>query len=150
MTRGLAYARAGQTDLAVLALGRAAEEHPDQPRVYEALGRVWFEIAESGRDHVALAKALEALSSVPTTSASSEALTLLGRARLLDGDTAGAKRAFGDAVDRFPVSPEAYLHLARLEEMEWNWEEANLLRRQHSALTQPTDGRLNFSPPPVG
>ena len=149
VTRGLAYARAGQTDLAVLALGRAAEEHPDQPQVYEALGRVWFEIAENQDDHVALGKALEAWSSVPTPAASSATLTLLGRARLLDGDTEGATRALRLAVDRFPVSPDAYLQLAELEEMAWHWEEANLLRRQHRALTSSasTAPRAGAGPP---
>ena len=135
VARGLAYARAGQTELAVLALGRAAEEHPDQPQVYEALGRVWFEIAESRQDHVARGKALEALSLIPTTAASSTALTLLGRVRLLDGDTDGAVRALRQAVERFPVAPDAYLELANLEERAWHWENANLLRRQHRALT---------------
>ena len=49
---GLAYARIGRTDMAVLALGRAAEEHPEQPLVYTALGRVWFDIArDHGRSH---------------------------------------------------------------------------------------------------
>ena len=47
---GLAYARAGQTDLAVLTLGRTVEQHPDLPRVYGALGRVWLNIAEQRGD----------------------------------------------------------------------------------------------------
>ena len=145
VTRGLAYARAGQTELAVLALGRAAEEHPDQPQVYAALGKVWLGIAESSDDHVALIKALEALRSVPTTNASSETLTLLGRALTLDGDVEGAKVAFRQATDRFPLEPEAFIHLARLEELDQNWYEGRRLRLRHRALTaDPSPG-----PPPA-
>ena len=151
VTRGLAYARAGQTELAVLALGRAAEEHPDQPQVYAALGKVWIEIAESGDDRVALIKALEALLSVPTTSASSETLTLLGRALALDGDIEGAKVAFRQATDRFPLEPQAFIHLARLEEREQNWDEGRRLRLSYGALTaEPRPNRPPGASPPAG
>ena len=151
VTRGLAYARAGQTELAVLALGRAAEEHPDQPQVYAALGKVWIEIAESGDDRVALIKALEALLSVPTTSASSETLTLLGRALALDGDIEGAKVAFRQATDRFPLEPQAFIHLARLEEREQNWDEGRQLRLSYGALTaEPRSNRPPGASPPAG
>ena len=54
---GLAYARWGRTDAAVLTLGRAAERYPDEPAVYTALGRVWLETAELRNDRVALGKA---------------------------------------------------------------------------------------------
>ena len=151
VTRGLAYARTGQTDLAVLALGRAAEEHPDQPQVYAALGKVWLEIAESRDDHVALGKALEALLSVPTTTASSRTLTLLGRALELDGDVDSAEIAFRQATERFPLDAMAFLHLARLEELRGNWDEAFRLRRSHQALTTASrPGRPSDSDPPVG
>ena len=151
VTRGLAYARAGQTELAVLALRRAAEEHPAQPQVYAALGKVWLEIAESGDDRVALIKTLEALLSVPITNASSETLTLLGRAFSLDGDIEGAKAAFRQATERFPLEPQAFIHLARLEEQEQNWDEGRRLRLSYRALT--ADPRPNNSPgasPPAG
>ena len=138
VARGLAYARSGQTEMAVLALGRAAEDHPDQPQVYAALGRVWLEIAETTAGSAALRKALEALQSVPTAAASSETLTLLGRAFLLDDDTEGAREALGEAITRFPVAPAAFLHLAWLEESDRNWAEARRLRRGHRVLTQPT------------
>ena len=152
VTRGLAYARTGQTDLAVLALGRAAEDHPDQPQVYAALGSVWLEIAESRADHVALGKALEALLSVPTTTASSETLTLLGRALELDGDVDGAERSFRQATERFPLDPMAFVHLARLEELHENWDEARRLRRSYQALTAATSGSepSSDSAPPAG
>ena len=151
VTRGLAYARVGQTDLAVLALGRAAEEHSDQPQVYAALGKVWLEIAESGDDRVALIKALEALLSVPTTSASSETLTLLGRAFTLDGDVEGAKAAFRQATDRFPLEPQAFIYLAQLEEQEQNWNEGRRLRLSYRALTaNPRPNRPAGTSPPAG
>ena len=149
--RGLAYARAGQTELAVLALGRAAEEHPDHPQVYAALGKVWLEISESGDDRVALIKAIEALLSVPTTSASSETLTLLGRAFALYGDVEGAKAAFRQATDRFPLEPQAFIHLARLEEQEQNWDEGRHLRLSYRALTaDPRPNRPPGASPPAG
>ena len=138
VARGLAYARSGQTEMAVLALGRAAEDHPDQPQVYTALGRVWLEIAETGADRAALRKALEALQSVPTASASSETLALLGRALLLDDDPDGARAALDVAITRFPVDPAAFLHLARLEESHRDWGAARRLRHSHRVLTQPT------------
>jgi tetratricopeptide (TPR) repeat protein len=137
VARGLAYARSGQTDMAVLALGRAAEEHPDQPRVFSALGRVWLEIAETRADRVALKKAIEALLSVPQATASSEALTLLGRAYLLEGDTDAAHRVLTLALERFPVDPAAFLQLAWLEEGNRDWTKAQRLRQSHRLLTQP-------------
>ena len=74
-----------RTDMAVLALGRAAEEHPEQPLVYTALGRAWLDIAQTTDDRIALTKSLGALQSIPRATASSEALTLLARALLLGG-----------------------------------------------------------------
>ena len=115
---GLAYARAGQTELAVLTLGRTAEQHPDPPRVYAALGRVWLNIAEQRGDRVALGKALEALQSLVGTRATSEARTLHARALLLAGDYELARRVLVQATDRFPVDPSAYRLLADLAELE--------------------------------
>ena len=138
VARGLAYARSGQTEMAVMALGRAAEDHPDQPQVYAALGRVWLEIAETRADRAALRKALEALQAVPSATASSEALTLLGRALILDGETEAARAALAEAITHFPVEPSAFLHLAWLEEGDRNWFEARRLRRSHRVLTQST------------
>ena len=39
---GLAQARAGREDAAVVTLGRAVERFPDAPQVYAALGHVWL------------------------------------------------------------------------------------------------------------
>ncbi len=134
VTRGLAYARAGRTDLAVVALGRAAEELPDQPLVYTALGRVWLDIAETSGDHAALSKAIEALESIPLSTASSEALTLLGRSLSLNGDLQGARRALQLAVERYPVQPDAFIELSQLEVWDLNDAEAARLRRRYAQL----------------
>ena len=110
---GLAYAKWGRTDAAILTLGRAAERYPDEPSVYAALGRVWLQDAELGNDRVALSKAIEALQpTAESASASSETLTLYGRALLLSGDPRSAERALLQAVDRLPVEPDAFRWLA--------------------------------------
>ena len=73
---GLAYARWGRTESAILALGRAAERFPDQTDAYVALGRVWLDIAEGRNDRIALSKAIEALQPrAMRADASSDALT---------------------------------------------------------------------------
>ena len=136
---GLAYARAGQADLAVLTLGRAAEQHPDQPRVYVALGRVWLNIAEQSGDRVALSKALEALQSIIGTTATSEALTLHARALLLAGDAELAKRVLLRATDRFPVDPSAYTLLADVAENEGDFTTARDALIKYQLLTGETD-----------
>jgi tetratricopeptide (TPR) repeat protein len=116
VTLALAYARSGRTDYAVAALGRAMERYPDHPSAAIALGRVWLEIAEARNDHVALSKALGALENAPPSATSSEALTLLGRALLLAGDTARAERTLRGAAGQWPVEPTAFLHLATAAE----------------------------------
>lgn len=131
---GLAYARAGQTELAVLALGRAAEQHPDQNQVYIALGRVWLNIAESRGDRVALSKALEALQSIGGTTATSEALTLLGRALVLAGDIEFAERVLQQATERFPVDLAAYTYLANVAQGRGDFETAREALTKHLAL----------------
>ena len=110
---GLAYARWGRTDAAVLTLGRAAERYPDEPVVYTALGRVWLEDAELRNDRVALSKAIEALQpTAASATASGETLTLYGRAMLLSGDARVAERVLLQAVENPPVEPAAFRYLA--------------------------------------
>jgi len=110
---GLAYARWGRTDAAILTLGRAAERYPDAPAVFTAIGRVWLEAAEPRNDRVALSKAIEALEPIAAAAtASSEALTLYGRAMLLSGDAHAAERILLQAAGRPPVDPETFRRLA--------------------------------------
>lgn len=137
VARGLAYARMGRTDLAVLALGRASEEHPGHPRVSDALGRVWLDIAETQDDPAALSKALAALQAIPPTAATSESLTWLGRALALSGDRDGARRTLRSATERFPLEPRALLYLSQLETA---GDVADDLRRRYDALTTAASG----------
>jgi len=110
---GLAQARAGREDAAVITLGRGVERFPDAPQVYAALGHVWLTTAQRRGDRVALNKAVEALREAASRSdAASETFAELGRAWLLAGDPQEAERALRQAVDKLPVPPDAYLHLA--------------------------------------
>lgn len=112
---GVIYARLGRTDLALTELNRAAERDPADPRVYQALGQIWLNAAESRRDRVALNKAIEALDrAARAPGATSEGLTLYGRALVLAGDPAGARQAFEQAVQKTPIEPVAYRELASL------------------------------------
>jgi tetratricopeptide (TPR) repeat protein len=112
---GLAQARAGREEAAVVTLGRAVERFPDAPQVYAALGHVWLTAAQRRGDRVALRKALEALGQAANRSdATSETFAELGRAWSLAGDVRAAERALQRAVAKLPVVPEAYLHLADL------------------------------------
>jgi tetratricopeptide (TPR) repeat protein len=112
---GRAYADAGRHEAAVMTLGRAVERFPDSSEAYAALGRVWLEAAEQRRDTVALKKAVEALLTATSHSdATSDAFTDLGRAYVLAGESESALRAFRQALDQFPVQPEAYFQLATL------------------------------------
>jgi tetratricopeptide (TPR) repeat protein len=105
VTLGLAYARAGQTDQAVITLGRAAERYPEHPYAYVALGRVWLEIAQARSDRIALSKAIEALEGAVGSDDSSEALTLFGRALLMASDAA-ERRGHYDVARRASVDYE--------------------------------------------
>jgi tetratricopeptide (TPR) repeat protein len=116
VTLGLAYARAGQPERAVLTLGGVAERHPEYPYAYVALGRVWLEIAQARNDRVALSKALGALQGSAGTDDSSEALTLFGRALLMTGDADAAERMLLDATEKQPIEPLAFAYLADASE----------------------------------
>ncbi len=110
---GLAQARAGREDAAVVTLGRAVERFPDAPQVYAALGHVWLTTAQRRGDRVALNKAVEALvQAANRTDATSETFAELGRAWSLAGDVRVAERALQQAVATLPVVPDAYLQLA--------------------------------------
>jgi tetratricopeptide (TPR) repeat protein len=114
---GLAYSRAGHGDLAVLTLGNAVGRAPDPPVVFAALGRVWLQRAEARNDRVDLSKALEALERVSASpSATSEALTLYGRALLLDGEADVAERVLENATNRYPVDPQAFNYYSQAAE----------------------------------
>jgi tetratricopeptide (TPR) repeat protein len=110
---GLAQARAGRDDAAVVTLGRAVERFPDAPQVYAAIGHVWLTEAQRRGDRVSLNKAIEALGhAAGRADATSDTYAELGRALLLAGDRASAERALRQAVAKLPVPPDAYLQLA--------------------------------------
>ncbi len=110
---GLAQARAGREEAAVLTLGRALDRSPEAPQAYAALGHVWLTSAQRRGDRVALNKALEALQQAAArTDATSDTYAELGRAWMLAGDPHAAERALRQAVDRLPVPPDAYRQLA--------------------------------------
>ncbi|HUQ26734.1 MAG TPA: tetratricopeptide repeat protein [Burkholderiales bacterium] len=112
VTLGLALARAGQPNRAVVTLAGAAETYPDYPYAYVALGRVWLEIAQAANDRVALSKAIEALEGAVGSDDSSEALTLFGRALLMTSDEVTAERMLQDATQKQPVEPLAFYYLS--------------------------------------
>src|SRR5262245_10514488 len=105
---GLAQARAGQEELAVLTLGHALDRTPDHPLIYGALGQVWLRQATSSGDTVALGKALEALERAASTDdATSTILEAYGRALLMDNQIEAAERVLLQATRRYPVDPSA-------------------------------------------
>jgi tetratricopeptide (TPR) repeat protein len=107
------YARLGRHDAAVVTLSRAADRHPGDPMVYAAIGRVWLDAANAGHDRTALRRATDALQvAARDPNASSEALTLYGRALLLSGNTRRAERILQDATGRVPADAQAYEMLA--------------------------------------
>jgi tetratricopeptide (TPR) repeat protein len=115
---GLAHARAKHWDAAVLTLSAALERMPDDPVLYRALGQVWLDSAQArNNDRVDLSKAREALERVASSpGATSEVLSLSGRAALQDGDIDGAERVLRQASARYPVSPEGLLLYANVAE----------------------------------
>jgi tetratricopeptide (TPR) repeat protein len=112
---GLAQARTGHGELAVLTLGNALERTSNQAPIYAALGKVWLEMAPVRSD--ALSKALEALERVASTAGgTSEVMTLYGRALLEANQPEAAERVLQQATDRYPVDPDAFLAYADVAE----------------------------------
>jgi tetratricopeptide (TPR) repeat protein len=113
---GLAYARLGDPDSAVMTLGRTARRHPSHRDTYLALGRVWLDAAETRQDRVALGKSLEALRSAAQAEEDSEVLTLLGRALLLVPNAAEAEAVLSRACELRPADTLAFYYLADVAE----------------------------------
>jgi superkiller protein 3 len=137
---GMAHARAGHWDSAVLALGSALERSPNEPEIYRALGQVWLERPRD--DRAFLSKAREALERVASSpAATSQALTLYARALLQEGDVANAEHALQQATTRFPIDPAAFALYASTAERLNHLEEARQALVQHVALA-PDDSRI--------
>ncbi len=110
---GLAYAKAGDYDNAIMTLGRAAQKYPEAEIVYIALGRIWLSIADARKDRVALSKALQALEpAAARANASSDTLTLYGRAQLLAGQVEASEKTLQQATAVLPVEPAAFFYLS--------------------------------------
>jgi tetratricopeptide (TPR) repeat protein len=120
---GLAHARAGHWDLAVLTLGNALERHPDEPQIYRALGQVWLERPRD--DRAFLSKARQALErAAASTNAGSDVLTLYGRALLQEGDVEAAEHTLQQATNRYPIDPAALLFYASAAEKQNHFDAA--------------------------
>jgi len=136
LAKGLAYLHLGDFDNALDTLNRGIDAHPNNQRLIVALGETWLSLAESGVNHRGLVQALQFLRSIPRSDASSAALTALGRALSLSGDTEGATRAFRIATQRFPLDPTAFLYLAEQAEDENDNELANRHRKTYETLAE--------------
>jgi tetratricopeptide (TPR) repeat protein len=133
--------RSDHADLAVLTLGGVLERIPDQTLAYNTLGRVWLDIARARNDGVALNKAVEALERIASTnSASSETLTLYGRALLQSGRMEMAERILQQATGRLPVDPAAFLQYATAAEQQNHPEAARRALIQYGSLVVNEEG----------
>jgi tetratricopeptide (TPR) repeat protein len=132
---GRAHLRAGNRDVAVMTLVRAAERFADQPAVLAALGQVWLDAAEERGDPSDLRKALEALEPVAAQStASSETLGMYGRALVLAGRHAEAEVIFRQASQRFPTDPDVLTHFASVAQRLGHLDEARQALVKYSVL----------------
>lgn len=110
---GLTYARLGLDDAALETLRAAGGRYRDSPAVATALGRVWLETAENTHDRNAADEAIKALRpAAARDDATSETLTLYGRALLLAGDPHAAETILTRATIRTPIDPAAFTYLA--------------------------------------
>jgi tetratricopeptide (TPR) repeat protein len=132
---GLAQARAGRSNQAVLTLGQAAERYPESGGVYVALGRVWLQTAQGGKDRIALGKALEALQgNAASSDTGPEAQALLGRALLQAKQVELAERVLQQAVTKLPVDPQAFVDLADAAEQLGHLADARTALLKYRAL----------------
>jgi tetratricopeptide (TPR) repeat protein len=134
---GLAYAAAGQTDHAIVTLRHAAERQPSSRFTYVALGRVWLDTAQARGDRVDLGKAVEALEQAVRLAhgqETSEALMLLGRALLLQGDVERAEQILQQAAAKLPVDAQAFFFLADAAERRGHFEIARQALVDYAAL----------------
>jgi tetratricopeptide (TPR) repeat protein len=130
---GLAQARAGHWDLAVLTLSGALELSPNEPEIYRAIGKIWLERPRD--DRAFLSKARQALQRVASSpSATSEMLTLYGRALLQDGDVDAAEHALHQATLRFPIDPQALVLYAATAEKQAHLEPARQALIEYGGL----------------
>jgi tetratricopeptide (TPR) repeat protein len=133
---GATYARMGRHEAALRELTRAAERHPDSALVATAMGRLWLDAVDADREVTALDRALRSLAPVAERpDATSETLTLYGRALLLSGRVSAAERALRRALEQSPVDPMAFAYLAQAARRLGRSEQAREALLQYNALT---------------
>jgi tetratricopeptide (TPR) repeat protein len=136
---GLAYAGIGRTDLAVATLGAAVEHFPNEPLIYEALGRTWLKADRGESEAIDLQKAIEALD-IASEHATSAQLALKGRALIMAGRVDEAERVLLEAADRFPVDPDAFAALATCADRLGHFQIARESLLRYAALTGDPSG----------
>ena len=151
---GLAHGRAAldapdraaqerHANLAILTLANALDRTPGQLMIYGTLGRVWLETAIVRNDRIDLRKAIEALERVAsTTAATSDVLTLYGRALLRDNQVDAAERVLQKATERYPVDLTAFLEYASIAERRNHLDAARTALSGYVAL-DPTERGVN-------
>ncbi|MBM3769692.1 MAG: tetratricopeptide repeat protein [Acidimicrobiia bacterium] len=132
---GVAHARAGHPEAAAVTFANAIERSPDNPRVYQELGRMWLDVGITYSDADAIQKAIEALDHLGAgPSASSEGLSLYGRALARNGELDAARRILEQATRRFPVAPTALAAFADVAEQQHEPEAARAALLDYHAL----------------
>jgi tetratricopeptide (TPR) repeat protein len=131
---GIAQARAGQEEAALATLG-AVLDHTPSPSVYRALGQVWLAQAQTHGDRVYLTKALEALGRIASNpDATSDVLTLYGRALIMDDQLEAAELALQQASTRYPLDPASLVLYASVAELQGRLEAARQALIDHAGL----------------
>lgn len=113
----LAQARAGHVETAVLTLGSALERMPGDALLYRALGQVWLDRALAEGDPEFAERAVDALGRAASTlDATSDVLTLYGRALMLAEQLDAAEQTLQQASTRYPLDPESLIWYANVAE----------------------------------
>ena len=134
----LAQARSGDYDVAIATLLHRADATTNAD-IELSLGRVYLAEAERRDDQAAIVKATDVVQrALRTTTSRNEALALLGRARWLAGDAAGAERLLREAVATTPVDPLALGYLADACERQSHFDDARDALAKQDALEGDT------------
>ncbi len=115
----------GQHDEAIAAVGLALEQDPNLPQAYLQLGELWLGEGIRRGDHVALEKAVQALSSAAEMDpANGRAALALGRACLAIDDEERGSSELQRASEATPIQAEAHRLLGDIYQNRGNYAEA--------------------------
>ena len=134
---GRAHLRAGNRDLAVMTLGRAAENFKDHPGV---LCRAWPGVARRGGRRAEIratcAKALEALEPVADAidGQQRDARACTAARSCWQAGTRRPRRCFRQASQRFPTDPDVLPHFASVAQRLGHLDEARQALVRYSVL----------------